>query len=330
MDTPSNKNSILRLGVLLLCGAVLIFGVRHYLDTGGKETVTQFIKNSPIAHILPKSENCDFPILYSLGRIDSAFGVSAPELETAIAKAGGLWEKAAGQALFAESSTGGLKIGLVYDERQKETQMLETLGLSVDRNKASFEKIQTSYKTLAAQYETGNAAYGQLAKKFEADKAEFEAAVSYWNDRGGAPEKEYAALKTQEETLKASGAELERRRLILNKTVETLNSMGAVLNQMAKEMNIAIEAYNSGGAVVRNVFDAGIYESDYSGRRIYIYQFENLEKLSSVLAHELGHALGLEHNADEHSIMYKLNQGQIQTITSSDMAALKKECPNLK
>jgi len=45
-----------------------------------------------------------------------------------------------------------------------------------------------------------------------------------------------------------------------------------------------------------------------------------------VLAHEMGHALGLEHVADAQAIMYKINQGKRLSLTEDDIAALNAQC----
>jgi len=69
-----------------------------------------------------------------------------------------------------------------------------------------------------------------------------------------------------------------------------------------------------------------VYERDADGERINIYQFESKEKLMRVLAHEFGHALGLDHVEDSQAIMYRLNNGVNQKLTEADISALSERC----
>jgi predicted Zn-dependent protease len=86
-----------------------------------------------------------------------------------------------------------------------------------------------------------------------------------------------------------------------------------------------VHTINNNG-LVGTQFEEGVYISDKEGKRINIYQFDNNIDLVRVLAHELGHSLRLQHNANTNSIMNPLNQGQDLSLSPEDLQELKTAC----
>lgn len=313
------------LGNALHVLASLLFAALAFIS-GGVSTVSKQV-SVDFSHL---TATCAIPIEYSLGSFDGRFGLSRSAFSEAVATAAARWQKSASKPLFSFRDNGALKLNLVYDERQQETEMLAKIGLTINQDQASFDTITETYKNLLASYNEKKAAYARAIADFQTQQLAYQNQVTYWNSRGGAPADAYANLTAMRNTLEAETADLTAQVTALNTLTKTLNGVAAVLNQLADSLNIQIDRYNTGGQDIRKVFEAGDYESDSAGERINIYQFENNAKLVAVLTHELGHALGLEHNDSPKSIMYRLNEGQNQTITAADIAALKAKCPELK
>ncbi len=87
--------------------------------------------------------------------------------------------------------------------------------------------------------------------------------------------------------------------------------MVVVINGIASNLNLDVVNYNNAGDVLGKEFNEGLYEKRNNRETITIFHFNNHDRLVRVLAHELGHALGLEHNNNPQALMYRLNQSKI-------------------
>lgn len=269
---------------------------------------------------------CRSPISYSIGTFDNRFGVSQTDFLSAMKDAEGIWEKSIGKDLFVYKTDGAMKVNLIYDDRQESTKELQKMGVVVKNDKASYEAIKSKYDSIVTQYNIAKSDFNARVSAFESRKSAYEARVDQNNKKGGADKSTYAELNAEREYLQNENVAIIDLQNKINTDVSNINALVPVLNQMVKNLNINVENYNTIGGSLGGEFDEGLYKADASGEEIDIYQFENRTKLVRVLAHELGHALGLGHNEDPKAIMYRLNNGINEKLTNTDLVALKSLC----
>jgi hypothetical protein len=273
---------------------------------------------------------CDTKITYSIGNFDTEFGITKDEFLSIIKSSESLWEKASNKDLFEYvDSNGKLVVNLIYDERQSSTDFLRKLGYVINSDKATYDNLKSRYDSLKLAFEQSKAELSRDITNLKRDQELFEEDVKYWNSRGGAPKNEYTKLEKWKNDLNELIKDINSRQDKLNQSVNTINSLSTVLNKFSSTLSSDVEKYNNSQENLGEEFDQGEYVLDRSGRYINIYQFDDNDKLKRVLAHELGHALGLTHNDNPKSIMYRLNNSKDLILSENDLLSLKLIC-NIK
>ena len=273
---------------------------------------------------------CVDPIPYNLGTFDSKFNVSKEYFLEALAEAEKIWEEPYGKDLFVYDAKyeeqDVLKVNLIHDYRQEATSKLDSLGVVVENTQASYDSLEVKFKALKARYDREQPVLDARIIAFNQKIKNYEAEVESWNQKGGAPEKEYEELEARRIVLDLELKEINREEKRLQNMVDEINAMVVALNRLADNLNLTVDKYNATNVARGETFEEGLYTSDGENQKIDIFEFSNREKLVRVLAHELGHALGIDHVQDTTAIMYEINKADTLTLSEADLDALKTVC----
>ncbi len=275
---------------------------------------------------------CSKPIKYTLGTFDTRFNLSKDSFLQALREAENIWEEPFNRDFFTyeENITSEirniLKVNLVYDYRQEATSKLASLGIVVSENKTSYDMLREKFTKLKGEYTKMLEIFNTRLNTFEVANKNFETSVNFWNAKGGAPQKEFDELNKIQDALEIESAELKRIQEVINNVADEINALVVVLNRLASILNLSVDQYNAVNEERGESFQEGVYISDGVNKKIDVYEFSNRDKLVRVLAHEFGHALGLDHVEDSKAIMYSLNHGKSKVLSKMDMDALKVKC----
>jgi predicted Zn-dependent protease len=281
---------------------------------------------STFKNISNKIDPCPTPITYSIGQLDTEFNFSEDDFKLAIKEAEDIWENAAGRDLFKYSARGEMKISLIYDSRQESTTQINYLDDNLKQDNNTYLQFKSQYELLISQYNQANQSLSNLISSYNQKLSAYESEVRVWNKKAGTQEK-YNQLTQEKQDLETLASTIKTKQSEVNSMVSNINQLSNQLNILATNLNLNIEKYNGIVKSSDQEFEEGNYISNAGSKEINIYQFENRDKLVRVLAHELGHALGIDHIDDKEDIMYSYNIGSSDKITPADLEELNRVCP---
>jgi hypothetical protein len=249
--------------------------------------------------------------------------LSVAEAKADIAAATQVWEESVGRDLFVYDQAADFTVNFLFDERQETLNQEQTqrqeLDLTRDKNNAvlaQVETLQSQYEDLTQTHKANVAEYEQALVAYNAD-------VNIYNDRGGAPPDKFSELESERARLNQVADELGVTATQLNTLVGEINQLSARGNQQVNDYNQEVEIYNQEYGFARE-----FTQGDYQGDRINIYTFSDKNELITVLAHEFGHALGIDHVETSESLMYYLmdDTDSVIGLSTQDTLAFLEAC----
>jgi predicted Zn-dependent protease len=110
-----------------------------------------------------------------------------------------------------------------------------------------------------------------------------------------------------------------------------LEELGGRVRGLAEQGNAIAETHNRTAGTFNDLYGSArqFHKGEYNGHEITVFEFHDARDFTLLLAHELGHVLGIGHVDDPAAIMHAVGGKQVVdplALTAADTAALKEVC----
>jgi predicted Zn-dependent protease len=270
-----------------------------------------------------KNKNFCGVVTYKISSIDDKFSLSKEEAIRYAASSSVIWNDGLGKKVLEYNEKGMIDIKFVFDQRQIDTierNILEERAKQKnDELVVSLQEINTRkdrFEKLKADFENDWNNFSNNLKAYNTN-------ISQINASGGLDSLQLQSYDQLRKDLEQKGSGFEVRKNEINNYLDDMNSKVKNYNNLISEVNNIVKQVNS---KVTKSFEQGYYQN----KKITLYEYSSTSTLTRLIAHELGHALGIGHVKNEKSIMYYLNSATTSQLSKEDISAYAILCPQKK
>ncbi|MGE8646174.1 matrixin family metalloprotease [Acinetobacter vivianii] len=249
------------------------------------------------------SKPFDTRLRYRIAEVDPRFKLSLEQVKAISEQAVQIWKDGTGQDYFVYDPNAHLAIHLIYDERQIESEQRREHLSQLESNQQRWQEKKKSLDQVEQKILQNRQFLGlkqqQLNQQIQAYNQEQQQARQ---NPAAFANPDY--FQQRQQALQQNAQSLKQEINQYNQKIQQLNQQVDELNSLDQQLNASVDQYKQ--RFKPHLFHKGLF----NGKQILIYEFESEDDLRLTLAHEFGHALGLQHADDPQALMHPIMKDQ--------------------
>ena len=245
----------------------------------------------------------DTRLRYRIAEVDPRWKLSVEQVKAISQQATQVWKDGTGKDYFVYDPNAQLTIHLIYDERQYESEQRR-------EHLSRLETNQQQWLNKKKQLDQIEQEVLQNKQILDQKQLQLDQQIQYYNQERQIAQRSPSSsvnaeyFQQRQQHLQQNVEQLQQEIGQYNQKISQLNQQIDELNALDQQLNASVKQYKQ--RFQPHLFHKGLF----NGKQILIYEFESEDDLRLTLAHELGHALGLQHTDDPHALMHPVMKDQ--------------------